>query len=50
MPVECNVFAEKVPSLPPRGNRIGTTASDEEFKAIKEVLRPLDKKNKHAKQ
>ncbi|XP_066496398.1 probable inactive allantoicase [Tiliqua scincoides] len=28
---------EKLPSLPPRGNRIGTTASDEEFRAIKEI-------------
>ncbi|KAJ6665901.1 hypothetical protein lerEdw1_001373, partial [Lerista edwardsae] len=32
---------EKIPSLPPRRNRIGTTASDEEFKAIKEQLSSL---------
>lgn len=28
---------EEIPSLPPRGTRIGTAASDEEFKAVKEM-------------
>ncbi|KAL8172829.1 UNVERIFIED_CONTAM: hypothetical protein K2H54_024840 [Gekko kuhli] len=37
VPVWHVVLAEEIPLLPPRGTRIGTAASDEEFKAVKEM-------------